>query len=219
MDPAGCSWSPKPRPIDGAERATKPALFIVARDDRFVTPSHGRGIHEKYGADKGLLLVRGSHNTPRPAGLFDASIGFLRHCLRVPATLAQPRGVTPHNDLLPPWESLQRMREEALAAAEMRSAQRLPQAVQSAHATLRAARRSDSGDGHVDKRARLNSSSDAFAVATSPSMAHPAYFALIFPPFLVYQVQLGQETSLGEHAARPERGSNGAASGHNTGRM
>ena len=57
------------RPIDGAERATKPALFIVARDDRFVTPSHGRGIHEKYGADKGLLLVRGSHNTPRPAGL------------------------------------------------------------------------------------------------------------------------------------------------------
>ena len=26
-------------------------------------------------------------------------------------------------------------------------------------------------------------------------------------------------SSLGEHAARPERGSNGAASGHNTGRM
>ena len=78
-------------PIDGAERATAPALFIVARDDKFIAPAHGRRIHEKYGADKGLLLVRGSHNTPRPAGLYDATVGFLRHCLRVPTYLVQVR--------------------------------------------------------------------------------------------------------------------------------
>ena len=39
-----------------------------------------------------------------------------------------------------------------------------------------------------------------FAVASWPSMAHPAFFAALFLPFLVYCGQLGQETALGEHA-------------------
>lgn len=39
-----------------------------------------------------------------------------------------------------------------------------------------------------------------FAVASWPSMAHPAFFSALFLPFLVYCGQLGQETALGEHA-------------------
>lgn len=39
-----------------------------------------------------------------------------------------------------------------------------------------------------------------FAVASWPSMAHPAFFAALFLPFLCYCGQLGQETALGEHA-------------------
>ena len=105
------------RPINNAEKATTPALFVIASHDTSIDPSHGRALHAAYGGDKGLIRVRGDHTTQRPKGLFDATVGFLRHCLQVDATrYAVPRGVSAHNDLLPPWQSLNPRRPTKQAA-------------------------------------------------------------------------------------------------------
>lgn len=43
-----------------------PALFIVAKDDNFILPSHTEKLFAQYMGDKQKILCEGDHNSVRP---------------------------------------------------------------------------------------------------------------------------------------------------------
>lgn len=43
-----------------------PALFICAKDDKFIIPSHTDSLYDKYEGDKQKIVCEGDHNTNRP---------------------------------------------------------------------------------------------------------------------------------------------------------
>ena len=52
-------------PIKHADRCYIPAQFVAGEGDDFISPDHSHKIYEKYSGDKNIILVEGSHNTPR----------------------------------------------------------------------------------------------------------------------------------------------------------
>lgn len=92
----------KLEPITAASHCTVPAFFIVAEQDRFVSPSHGKRVFAAYSGAKGLLSCNGDHNSKRPRSVYEYAEKFLEPLL--PSSKAsKPEGVTVHNELKPPW--------------------------------------------------------------------------------------------------------------------
>ncbi|CBZ53765.1 Alpha/beta hydrolase, related [Neospora caninum Liverpool] len=78
-------------PIDHVEHTFIPALFIVAKDDTFILPSHGEDLYAKYAGDRNILHVDGDHNSVRPRFLNDSAAIFFHTCLTVQALRAGQR--------------------------------------------------------------------------------------------------------------------------------
>ena len=53
-------------PIDRARHIRCPCLFIAARKDTMVRPSHGADLSEAVGGASLFITCRGTHNTARP---------------------------------------------------------------------------------------------------------------------------------------------------------
>jgi pimeloyl-ACP methyl ester carboxylesterase len=54
------------KPIQFAATTFVPALFMAAKDDKFVLPHHAHQIYEAYGGKKRFEFVEGDHNSYRP---------------------------------------------------------------------------------------------------------------------------------------------------------
>lgn len=78
-------------PIDRARHIQCPSLFIAARKDVMVRPSHGEDLSGAVGGASLFITCRGAHNTSRP-GVVLAAIGtFVKGCFRerdVPISMA-----------------------------------------------------------------------------------------------------------------------------------
>lgn len=70
-------------PIEGVEKLRIPIQFIVAESDNFVLPRHGTELYMKYGGEKTLIKVLGSHNTQRPAHAMAKVYSFFCTALQV----------------------------------------------------------------------------------------------------------------------------------------
>eukprot|EP00826_Nyctotherus_ovalis_P003768 TRINITY_DN10774_c0_g3_i4.p1 TRINITY_DN10774_c0_g3~~TRINITY_DN10774_c0_g3_i4.p1 ORF type:complete len:229 (-),score=49.64 TRINITY_DN10774_c0_g3_i4:82-768(-) len=70
-------------PIKDIEKLRIPIQFIVAESDNFVLPRHGIELYMKYGGDKTLIKVLGSHNTQRPAHAMAKVYSFFCTTLQV----------------------------------------------------------------------------------------------------------------------------------------
>eukprot|EP00921_Rhytidocystis_pertsovi_P000775 GHVQ01001353.1.p1 GENE.GHVQ01001353.1~~GHVQ01001353.1.p1 ORF type:complete len:920 (-),score=211.95 GHVQ01001353.1:192-2951(-) len=65
-------------PIDHVDKSFIPAMFIGAKDDKFILPHHARELALKYAGDSILKAVEGDHNSVRPVELQDG-IGMFFH--------------------------------------------------------------------------------------------------------------------------------------------
>jgi len=59
------------RPVSVIESCTVPALFIHGAEDTFIAPSHSKELHAKHPGLKKLVVVKGDHNSWRPAQAFN----------------------------------------------------------------------------------------------------------------------------------------------------
>jgi pimeloyl-ACP methyl ester carboxylesterase len=70
-------------PIAHVGQAFIPALFIVAKGDEFILPSHGISLYEKYAGEKNLIQVDGDHSSIRPDHALLTIYMFLTSSLQV----------------------------------------------------------------------------------------------------------------------------------------
>jgi cephalosporin-C deacetylase-like acetyl esterase len=70
-------------PLGHVDQAFIPALFIVAKGDNFIAPSHGIALYEKYAGDKNLIQVNGDHNSQRPEHAIISVYIFFYNTLQV----------------------------------------------------------------------------------------------------------------------------------------
>ena len=89
-------------PISSVENCFIPALFIAAESDTFIAPHHSQRLCERYGGDKNLIIVKGDHNSVRPAFLYDSVSIFLINALRVPEQMLL-KGVSSSHVGRSPW--------------------------------------------------------------------------------------------------------------------
>jgi len=82
----------KLKPIEHVDACFIPALFVAGADDQFISPHHAADIHGRYGGDKNLVLVAGSHNSRRPEYLMDSIGIFFQERLCAPAGLTENIG-------------------------------------------------------------------------------------------------------------------------------
>ncbi len=71
------------KPIDYVDRCFVPALFVHAKGDTFVKPSHSDALFKKYAGDKKIMLVNGDHNSVRPSYFKDSAAIFFYNRLQV----------------------------------------------------------------------------------------------------------------------------------------
>lgn len=76
-------------PINHVDKTYIPSLFIVAKSDDFILPSHGIELYEKYAGQKNLIKVDGDHNSFRPPYAIISIYTFFFNALQV-ATLLPP---------------------------------------------------------------------------------------------------------------------------------
>lgn len=93
------------RPIASAPKCKFPALLVAGTKDDFVLPHHSREIFNQYGGKKDLLMVDGTHSTPRPISMFQSSAQFLKDCFGVQGNNDDVKFAVPANVALmnPPW--------------------------------------------------------------------------------------------------------------------
>lgn len=70
-------------PIDHARRSHIPAMFLHARRDNFVRPSHSQQLYEAYAGDKEMVTVEGDHNSERSEQVINHAISFFRRAFRL----------------------------------------------------------------------------------------------------------------------------------------
>eukprot|EP00933_Yihiella_yeosuensis_P033354 TRINITY_DN27081_c0_g1_i1.p1 TRINITY_DN27081_c0_g1~~TRINITY_DN27081_c0_g1_i1.p1 ORF type:complete len:426 (-),score=82.01 TRINITY_DN27081_c0_g1_i1:96-1373(-) len=70
-------------PENHAKRSFMPALFLHARGDTFVKPSHSQQLYDCYPGDKELVTVDGDHNTERGEQVVNHVVNFFKKALRV----------------------------------------------------------------------------------------------------------------------------------------
>lgn len=64
-------------PISHAKKCMFPALIVTGEKDDFILPHHAKDIFDQYGGSKKLLVVPGTHSTPRPRSMFESATHFL----------------------------------------------------------------------------------------------------------------------------------------------
>jgi len=69
-------------PISHAPKTFIPALFVAAKADTFIDPSHARKLYDCYAGDKNLVLVDGDHNSARPKFFLDSVAIFFINTLQ-----------------------------------------------------------------------------------------------------------------------------------------
>jgi pimeloyl-ACP methyl ester carboxylesterase len=69
-------------PVTHADKSFIPALFVAAKGDTFIHPSHARKLYESYAGDKNLVLVDGDHNSARPKFFMDSVAIFFYNTLQ-----------------------------------------------------------------------------------------------------------------------------------------
>ncbi|CAN0117495.1 unnamed protein product, partial [Ectocarpus sp. 13 AM-2016] len=73
-------------PITRAGHIRCPCLFIAARKDVMVRPSHGADLSEAVGGASLFITCKGSHNTARPGVVLQAVGTFVKGCFHAPGT-------------------------------------------------------------------------------------------------------------------------------------
>ncbi|CAM9278495.1 unnamed protein product, partial [Ectocarpus fasciculatus] len=71
-------------PIARARHIRCPSLFIAARKDVTVRPSHSADLSEAVGGVSLFITCRGSHNTSRPGVVLQAIRTFIKGCFQAP---------------------------------------------------------------------------------------------------------------------------------------
>lgn len=75
-------------PLSFADKSFIPALFIAAKEDRFIKPHHAKTLHRQYAGDKNLVMVDGDHNSQRPSFVQHSVAFFFLNaldCGRIPS--------------------------------------------------------------------------------------------------------------------------------------
>lgn len=90
-------------PLEHADRTFIPSLFIHARGDEFIRPSHSQQLHDAYAGDKNIVLVEGDHNSARPRFLYHSVYIFLQTYLQVPEGWALVDCGPDISVTTPPW--------------------------------------------------------------------------------------------------------------------
>lgn len=99
-------------PISRINVCKTPAIFVHGKGDDFIFPKHSEALHEKCGGQKQLLIVEGSHNTPRPVSVYKAAQKLLTETMNLPTTTALPEdfidklssmGSAINPLIIPPW--------------------------------------------------------------------------------------------------------------------
>lgn len=52
-------------------------IFIAAKNDSLVKPTHSKKLYDRFPGRKAFLLVDGTHNTPRKKETFDEALSIL----------------------------------------------------------------------------------------------------------------------------------------------
>ncbi|CAM9571973.1 unnamed protein product [Ectocarpus sp. 8 AP-2014] len=73
-------------PIARARHIRCPCLFIAARKDVMVRPSHGADLSEAVGGASLFITCKGSHNSARPGIVLQAIGTFVKGCFQAPGT-------------------------------------------------------------------------------------------------------------------------------------
>lgn len=77
-------------PLNHAGDTFMPALFGVAKQDSFISPSHSEALFARYGGEKHLIRFEGDHNTQRPESFLDSAGTFFYNalmCEQLPETV------------------------------------------------------------------------------------------------------------------------------------
>jgi pimeloyl-ACP methyl ester carboxylesterase len=90
-------------PFSHCENSFIPALFVAAKSDTFIHPSHAKKLYGAYSGDKNLVLVDGDHNSARPKFFLDSVAIFFYNTLQCDAlpkqaALASSAGFFPEVD-------------------------------------------------------------------------------------------------------------------------
>merc|ERR1712113_358572 len=70
-------------PLEHVKDSTVPAIFMHARQDNLVSPSHSRQLYEAYAGDKELVTVDGDHNSERSVQVINHAVAFFKRCWRL----------------------------------------------------------------------------------------------------------------------------------------
>merc|ERR1740138_1156173 len=70
-------------PLEHGRRSYVPAIFMHARQDNFISPSHSRQLYDAYAGDKELVTIDGDHNTERSAQVINHTVSFFRRAFRL----------------------------------------------------------------------------------------------------------------------------------------
>mmetsp|Transcript_15767 Transcript_15767/g.32294 ORF Transcript_15767/g.32294 Transcript_15767/m.32294 type:complete len:528 (+) Transcript_15767:59-1642(+) len=94
-------------PIEDVPNIDVPALFIVGKDDDFITPQHSERLVEAYkkGVTTNIFMIPGGHNDARPQIVYDGILAFCRHRLSLTeeSALEIPPSMLSSIHQNPPW--------------------------------------------------------------------------------------------------------------------
>jgi hypothetical protein len=79
-------------PITHVDQCFIPAFFVVAKEDDFIGPHHGKTLYEKYAGDKNFIEVAGDHNSERPEYLMNSIAIFFYNTLQCHLLPDLPKG-------------------------------------------------------------------------------------------------------------------------------
>lgn len=68
-------------PLKLAPESFSPALFAHGVNDDFISPKHGKALHEAYAGDKDIFNFEGDHNSARPEAFYEKAAVFFNATL------------------------------------------------------------------------------------------------------------------------------------------
>lgn len=71
------------KPVEHAKRSYIPALFVHARDDDFISPTHSQLLFDAYSGDRELITIAGTHNSARSRAVVAHAVRFFRRAFRL----------------------------------------------------------------------------------------------------------------------------------------
>jgi len=103
-------------PLEHARRSRVPAIFLHARQDLFIPPSHSRQLYDAYASDKELITVDGDHNSERSDQAINHAVGFFKRAFRLgEMDLSAPSRLLDDSSRMPPdWEEQRRQQKCAV---------------------------------------------------------------------------------------------------------